>query len=222
MPTPHNPLRRLTGRTLSLATDALAHRDSDLGAIVGQFGPPPLWARRPGFATLLRIILEQQVSLASARTMFERLRVTLGAVTPEAVGSLEVSGLRALGFTRQKAGYCHGLAEGICSGRLDLGAIGRMTDDGGMEKLLEIRGLGPWSVDIYFLIALRRPDVWPRGDLALATAVHQVKRLRARPDDLRLARLAKRWMPWRSVAARILWHHYLSTRVKRERPPNQR
>ena len=205
----------LTARTLRLATDELARRDPDLRAIVDQCGPPPLWARRPGFATLLRIILEQQVSLASAATMFERLRRAVGAVTPEAVGSLEASGLRALGFTRQKAGYCHGLAEGICRGRLDLGSIGRMSDDAGMARLLEIRGLGPWSVDIYFLIALRRPDIWPRGDLALATAVHQVKRLRARPDHLRLARLAKQWMPWRSVAARILWRHYLSTRMKR-------
>ncbi len=222
MPTLHNPPRHLTAKTLSVATDELADRDSDLGAIVRQFGPPPLWVRRPGFATLLRIILEQQVSLASARTMFERLRLTLGAVTAEAVSSLDVSGLRALGFTRQKAGYCHGLAERICSGRLDLGAIGRMTDDVGVARLLEIRGLGPWSVDIYFLIALRRPDVWPRGDVALATAVHHVKRLRTRPDDVRLARLAKRWMPWRSVAARILWHHYLSTRMTRTRPPNQR
>ena len=221
MPRPHDPLRQLTAKTLCVATDELADRDSDLGAIVDQFGPPPLWARRPGFATLLRIILEQQVSLASARTMFERLRLTLGTVTPAAVSSLDVSGLRALGFTRQKASYCHGLAEKICNGRLDLGAIGRMTDDGGVRKLMEVRGLGPWSVDIYFLIALRRPDVWPRGDVALATAVHHVKRLRTRPDDVRLTRIAKRWMPWRSVAARILWHHYLSTRMKRKRPPNQ-
>jgi DNA-3-methyladenine glycosylase II len=222
MPRSHTPPRQLTARTLSLATDELADRDPDLRAIVGRIGPPPLWARRPGFATLLRIILEQQVSLASAQTMFERLRLALGAVTPEAVSSLDVGGLRALGFTRQKAGYCHGLAEGICSGRLDLGAIGRMTGDGGVKKLLEVRGLGPWSVDIYFLIALRRPDVWPRGDVALATAVHHVKRLRTRPDDARLARVAKQWAPWRSVAARILWHQYLSVRMRRKRPPAQR
>jgi len=202
--------RRLTRDSLLRATAWLSAADPDLGAIVGQFGPPPLWARRPGFATMVHIILEQQVSLASARTMFERLAQRAGTVTPDAIGTLGVRGLRALGFTRQKAEYCHGLAEAIRAGQLDLGAIARMPDVEGMATLRAVRGFGPWSVDIYYLMALGRPDVWPRGDLALATTVHRVKRLRARPDHAQLARLAARWAPWRSVAARILWHHYLS------------
>lgn len=210
----HRLPRQLTVRTLLSATEALSQGDPDLGGIVRQFGPPPLWARRPGFATLLRIILEQQVSLASARSMFDRLRLHVGAVTPEAVSALGVCGLRTIGFTTQKAGYCYGLAEAIRSGHLDLGAISRGSDEGGMEQLLEVRGLGPWSVGIYYLMALRRPDIWPRGDLALAVTVCRVKRLRTCPDHTELARLATRWAPWRSVAARILWHAYLSSRIR--------
>jgi DNA-3-methyladenine glycosylase II len=206
------PPRQLDLVTLRFATEQLARSDADLAGIVRELGPPPFWGRRPGFATLVRIILEQQVSLASARSMFERLTGTVGAVTPETVGRLGASGLRRLGFTGQKAAYCSGLADAIRRGALDLGVIARSGDDAGRRALLQVRGLGPWSVDVYYLIALRRPDVWPRGDLALADAVHRVKRLRARPDHLRLSRMAERWAPWRSVAARILWHHYLSQR----------
>lgn len=160
----------------------------------------------------MRIILEQQVSLAAARTMFNRLHVAAGGVTPPNVAALGVAGLRALGFTGQKASYCHALAESICSGDLDLGAVARAPDHEGRDRLLAVRGLGRWSVDCYYLVALRRPDIWPHGDLALAEAVRQVKRLRARPDYDRLTRLAEQWAPWRSVAARILWHHYLASR----------
>jgi DNA-3-methyladenine glycosylase II len=202
--------RQLNQASLLHATDALAKADPDLGAIVAEFGPPPLWARRPGFATLVRIILEQQVSLAAAKTMYERLDAHASGVTPDAIAALGEPGLRRLGFTRQKAQYSHGLAVAVRDGALDLGGIARAGDGDGMSRLLAMRGLGPWSVDIYYLMALRRPDVWPRGDLALAIAVHRVKRMRARPDYAALTRFAERWAPWRSVAARILWHHYLS------------
>ena len=173
-----------------------------------------MWARRPEFATLARIILEQQVSLAAARTMYERLRATIGSVTPASVHDLGIDGMRALGFTGQKAAYCHGLATAIRDGALDLRAVARADDTSGRAMLLNMRGLGPWSVDIYYLMALRRPDIWPHGDLALADAVHRVKRMRTRPDYETLTRFAQRWAPWRSVAARILWHHYLSVRTR--------
>jgi DNA-3-methyladenine glycosylase II len=204
--------RQLTKAALHSATGELCARDPDLARVVRRFGPPPLWARRPGFPTLIRIILEQQVSLAAARTMYERLRHHAGAVTPEAIGRLGMLRMRRLGFTRQKAAYCHELAQSVRLGRLDLRAVALANDDDGRQMLLRVHGLGPWSVDIYFLMALRRPDIWPRGDLALASAVHTVKRMRSRPDPAALTRLAARWAPWRSVAARVLWHYYLSTR----------
>ena len=206
-------MRQLNAATLQLAVQELADRDPDLGAIVARYGAPPLWARRPGFATLVRIILEQQVSLAAAKTMYERLRVSIGVMEPQAVQALGMEGMRALGFTGQKSSYCVGLAEAIHSGSLDLRAVSRAEDHVGRDMLLRQRGLGPWSVDVYYLMALRRPDVWPHGDLALADAVHRVKRLRARPDYASLTMFAARWAPWRSVAARMLWHHYLSARA---------
>jgi DNA-3-methyladenine glycosylase II len=192
--------------------DALSARDPDLRAVVAQFGPPPLWARRPGFATLVQIVLEQQVSLASARATYGRLRDTWGDITAERFATLTAAQVQSAGVTRQKAGYCLGIAQQIIDGSLDLRRLGRADDEEVRARLVEIRGIGPWTADIYLLMALLRPDVWPDGDIALVTAAHQIKRLRRRPDTQRLRRLAASWAPWRSVAARILWHHYLSTR----------
>jgi DNA-3-methyladenine glycosylase II len=171
-----------------------------------------MWGRKPGFPALIQIILEQQVSLAAARTMYRRLASHLGVMTPEAVYALQASGLREFGLTRQKAGYCHGLAARILGGSLDLRLVARGPDEVGRQILLAVPGLGPWSVDIYYLMALRRPDVWPQGDLALAAALREVKRLDALPTREEQQRLAGNWAPWRSVAARILWAHYLAER----------
>jgi DNA-3-methyladenine glycosylase II len=209
MPAEPAPPRQLTHETLRAGTLALCARDADLAGIVGRLGAPPLWGRRPGYPTLVRIILEQQVSLAAARTMYARLHHAAGAVTPAPVARLGVPGLRQLGFTGQKATYCVELAESLLCGELDLGTVARAPGDAGRVRLLQVRGLGPWSVDVYFLMALRRPDVWPHGDLALAEAVYRVKRMRSRPDHPALTRFAERWAPWRAVAARILWSHYL-------------
>ena len=208
-----NVSRQLTHESLGEAVKQLSTRDRDLAGVVERFGAPPMWARRPEFATLVRIIIEQQVSLAAARTMYERLQASTGPVTPSSVHRIGVDGMRALGFTGQKASYCVGLAESILSGKLDLRRVARADVQDGRAMLLSVRGLGSWSVDIYFLMALRRPDIWPHGDLALADATHKVKRLPARPDYRALTAMAEQWAPLRSVAARILWHHYLSTRV---------
>jgi DNA-3-methyladenine glycosylase II len=174
-----------------------------------------MWARRPGFATLLRIVFEQQVSLASADAAFTRLQRAVGRVTAQRVARLSLTELRRWGITRQKADYCLNLARLIVSGALNLRTIARADDATARQALLEVRGIGPWTADIYLLMALRRPDVWPDGDLALAGAVKQVKRLRTHPPNDRLQRIAVAWKPWRSVAARILWHHYLSERRAR-------
>lgn len=190
----------------------LADEDADLAAVLGRLGTPPMWGRNPGFASLIRIILEQQVSLAAARTVYRRLTRHLGVMTPESVYAIQVSGLRDFGLTRQKAAYCHGLAARLLDGRLDLTAIARGPDDAGRRALLGVSGLGPWSVDIYYLMALRRPDIWPRGDLALASAMREVKHLDALPTRDGQQALARRWAPWRSIAARILWMHYLAAR----------
>jgi len=203
--------RVLTNATLAAGARALAGRDPDLAALLRRRGTPPMWGRRPGFATLIHIVLEQQVSIVAARTLFQRLRRELREMTPRAMAGRGVAGLRRLGLTRQKAAYCHGLALAVRDGELDLTGIARAPDGAGREALLAMHGLGPWSVDIYYLMALRRPDVWPAGDLALAVALREVKRLAATPDAATQQAISAAWAPWRSVAARLLWHYYLST-----------
>jgi DNA-3-methyladenine glycosylase II len=208
-------LRTLTLPSLEAAAHELASRDRDLALIMKKSGIPPLWGRQPGFSTLVRIILEQQVSLASGRAMYRRLHDRLGGITPAAVTAFGEEGLRALGLTRQKSRYCLGLAERIRDGRIDLSEIARLPDDEGRTLLRAVPGLGPWSIDIYYLMALRRPDVWPRGDLALAAAMKEVTRMKDLPSRERQDAVAARWRPWRSVAARMLWMHYLAKGKKR-------
>jgi DNA-3-methyladenine glycosylase II len=204
--------RSLTRALVGDGARQLAARDSDLARVHARLGDPPIWGRRPGFPALVRIILEQQVSLRSAAAMYRRIDGYVGGVTPQALDRIGVAGLRRLGVTRQKAAYCHGLACRVLDGSLDLAVVARAPDDEGRRMLLDVPGLGPWSVDIYYLMALRRPDVWPRGDLALASALREVKRLRALPSFEAQLAIAEPWSPWRSVAARILWAHYLSAR----------
>lgn len=208
----HGPVRLDRG-TLAAAVRALTRRDPALRNLVRRDGLPPLWARPPGFATLLRIILEQQVSLASARATFARLEAAAGVVSPRAVLGLRLDGLRDLGFTRQKAGYCVGLAQAIAGGALDLCRVAQAGDEAARDALVRVRGVGRWTADIYLLMALRRPDVWPAGDLALHRALMRAKQLRSLPSTAQAAELATVWAPWRSVAARIMWHAYLSERA---------
>ena len=207
-----NKARSLTRALMSEGARHLAARDSDLARIHQRLGDPPIWGRRPGFPALVKIILEQQVSLRSAAAMYRRIDEHVGGMSPHNINRIGVAGLRQIGMTRQKAAYCHGLARRVLDGTLDLGAVARASDDEGRRMLLDVPGLGPWSVDIYFLMALRRPDVWPRGDLALASALRDIKGLRALPSHEQQLKLSQAWAPWRSVAARILWAHYLAVR----------
>ena len=203
---------RLTEETMADGVRRLCERDPDLARIVDRWGPPPMWARAPGFPTLVHIILEQQVSLASARAAYERLLSVVSPLTPAGYLALDDTTLKAVGFSRQKAAYGRHLAQAIVEGRLDLAALGSMEDEVVRAELCALKGIGPWSADIYLLMALRRPDVWPNGDIALASAAQDVKRLAARPTPGELEAIGAAWRPWRAVAARLLWHHYLSRR----------
>ena len=204
--------RVLTHASLQEGAQALRARDRDLAHIINRLGEPPLWGRRPGFPALIRIILEQQVSLVAARSLYHRLLRHLGGMTAESLYAAEEAGLREFGLTRQKARYCHGLAVRVLDGSLCLSRVAALSDAAGRAILRAVPGLGPWSVDIYYLMALRRPDVWPEGDLALAIALREVKRMDDLPTRKHQQALAARWSPWRSVAARILWVHYLAAR----------
>lgn len=202
----------LTQQSLEQGATELASRDPALADIVERLGIPPLWPREPGFATLVHIILEQQISLKAAYSMLLKLQNHLGKVTPETVLQAGAEGIRGLGITRQKSRYCLELASRVHSGELALEDLPALPVDEGRDALLKVPGLGPWSVDVYYMTALRKPDVWPFGDLALADAMAEVKGLDSLPSRDEQARISEAWAPWRAVAARLLWAHYLDAR----------
>jgi len=196
------------------AIKQLSGRDTHLAGVIERHGAPPMWTREPGFATLVYLILEQQVSLASAKAAYNKLLAEVKRLTPGRFLKLDKRGLKRIGFSRQKMLYAHLLAEEVCKRRLDFRALHAMDDDGVRARLTALKGIGPWTAENYLLFALRRPDVWPAHDLALQIAVHEVKELRKRPTPEKLQKMSEAWRPWRSVATRIFWHHYLSTRRK--------
>jgi DNA-3-methyladenine glycosylase II len=202
--------RRLTNESLASAAAALAARDRHLRRIHEQYGAPPMWGRQPGFPTLLRIILEQQVSLVSARAMFERLKSNIEPFTAHGFIETGEAFLCSLGVTRQKAHYCVQVAKAFTKGQLS--KLGRMNDEDAHAALVSIKGVGPWTANIYLLMALRRPDIWPDGDVALATSVGKLRKMNQRPSFPELAKIAEAWRPFRSVAARMLWQYYLAER----------
>ena len=190
----------------------LADRDEYLATVVKTYGQPPLWVREPGFPTLVFIILEQQVSLASARAAFTRLKAAVSPLTPKRFLKLTGDELLRIGFSRQKTRYTRLLAESLARRYFDLRDLHELHDDSARNMLIAFKGIGRWTADIYLLSALRRPDIWPTGDLALATAVQEVTGLRQRPSPEKLEALSVPWKPWRAVAARLFWHAYLSKR----------
>jgi DNA-3-methyladenine glycosylase II len=212
-------MERLSEGELARGVSTLCQQDRDLARVVSRFGPPPLWEREPGFVTLVQIILEQQVSLASARAAYTRLVGVARAATPERLSQLDDSAFAAAGLTRQKSAYLRALARAVVGGEFAVDRLDALDDEGAYAELVKLKGIGPWSADIYLLMALGRRDVWPRHDLALASAMREVKRLRSQPTLDRQLEISDRWRPWRAIAARILWHHYLSTPRRRSGPP---
>ncbi len=204
----------LTLETLHASAADLARRDSDLARVMDAFGPPPLWQREPGFGTLVYIILEQQVSLASARAAYNRLAAAISPISPENFLTLDDASLKSIGFSRQKMGYGRILSRALLEGELDLERLAGLEDDAVRAELTKIKGIGRWTADIYLMEALLRPDIWPSGDLALAASVQRVKGLQALPGPAALHDLGESYRPWRAVAARMFWHHYLSSPVR--------
>lgn len=198
---------KLTARTLPGALGELGDRDPDLAAALEWAGAPPLRRRPGGFATLLRIILAQQVSTASARAIFGRLEEALRPLTPEAFLGLDDGALRAIGFSRQKTAYGRHLAAALAEGRLDLKRVRRLDDAAAVAELAAVKGIGRWSGEIFLMFSLGRPDVWPADDLGLVIAMQRLKGLAERPDRKAMMDIAEAWRPWRSAAALLLWHY---------------
>ena len=201
----------LTKKRLAEGVEFLCSKDAHLNSIVERLGAPPQWYRKPGFRTLLYLILEQQVSLASARAIWNKL-IAFQQSEPNPVRFLKLTDeeLRSIGFSRQKIRYGRLLSETIISGKIKLDQLQRLDDADVHAKLTSITGIGRWTADVYMMEAMRRADIWPVGDLALVASVTEVLGLQVRPNEAALEIIGAKFKPWRSVAARIFWNHYLS------------
>jgi DNA-3-methyladenine glycosylase II len=204
-------MRLIDETNLPKIAKRLGKQDAHLQTVLDRHGPPPLWSREPGFATLLQIILEQQVSLASAKACFNKLSCQIGIVTPENLLNCSDADLKSAGFSRQKSAYARHLAEALVNKHIDLDVLTNMTDAEVESELTSLKGIGRWTSDIYLLMALGRPDVMPKGDIALHSAWHRLSG-EPKPNADGFIQIAERWRPYRSVAARLLWHFYLSER----------
>lgn len=192
----------------------LAQADDDLKLILDTYGYPPLWSRLNTFESLVHIILEQQVSLASALAALNKLKEKITDITPEGVLMLTDEELKASYFSRQKTIYVRHLAEAVQNRKLDLLALEQLSNDEVRERLTKLKGVGNWTVDIYLIFILHRADVFPMGDLAAVNALKQIKKLPKDTSREELSAIVENWQPYRTVATMLLWHFYLSSRKK--------
>lgn len=193
------------------AIDRLVAADSRLAAVVERHGRPAVFRRPASFATLVLLILEQQVSLSSAAAAYRKLAETV-PVEPTAVLELDDVTLRAIGFSRQKTRYVRALATAQASGGIDIDRLEYLSDEKVRASLLALPGIGPWTADVFLLSSLGRPDIWPTGDRALQVGAAEVLGLSSPPAAAELEALGEQWRPLRSTAAQLIWHEYLARR----------
>lgn len=206
------PARLDTAGDLEAALDALASRDNLIARLRAAVDPPVLRRRPGGFAGLARIIVGQQVSTASAEAIWTRLSARVEPLEPAGLRQAGEDELRAAGLSRPKIRTLMALAEAIASGGLDLGRLERLDAEAVQAELCQVRGIGPWTADVYLMFCLGHPDAWPAGDVALQHAAGAAAGLPARPDARALTALGERWRPWRSAAAHLLWAYYRDLR----------
>lgn len=197
-----------TPEQLRDSLDAIAVLEPGFAAALARVGYPLPRVREPGYETLLRTIVGQQVSVAAAAAVWRKLEAELGeGCAPEQLLSRDLGALRGCGLSRQKQGYARSLAELVTSGQVDLHALPQ-DDEEAIALLTQIKGIGRWSAEIYLLFAEGRPDVWPAGDLAVQIEVGRILGLPERPSERETRALAERWRPHRGAAAIMAWHHY--------------
>ena len=193
---------------LTASLDAIAAIEPGFAAAITRAGYPQPRVREPGYETLLRTIVGQQVSVAAAAAVWRKLEAELGAgCAPDALLARDYDALRACGLSRQKQGYARSLAEMVLSGALDLHSLPQ-DDEEAIAQLVRIKGIGRWSAEIYLLFAEGRPDIWPAGDLAVQIEIGRMLGLHERPSEKATRALAEAWRPHRGAAAIMAWHHY--------------
>ena len=197
-----------TTKTMRAGCDALAAIDPAFAKAIERAGYPEPRVRDRGYATLLRTIIGQQVSVAAAASVWNKLEAQLGDLTdPGNITRASDEELRAAGMSRQKASYARSLADEVTSGRLDLMKLPK-DDEEAIAQLVTIKGIGRWSAEIYLLFAEGRPDVWPAGDLAVQIEIGRILGHDDRPSEKLIRDLAEKWRPHRGAAAILAWHHY--------------
>lgn len=196
-------------RSLNELCDRLAEKDTDLQNIIDQYGYPPFWSRKPDFETLVHIILEQQVSLASAKAALNKLKEKIGRITPKKLLLLSDAELRACYFSRQKTVYVRCMAEAIENKKLSIKKLQDLPEEVIRRELTAIKGIGHWSVDVFLMMVLHRSDLFAAGDMALINSVKHVKRLAPDTSKEEIIGVAENWRPYRTVAAYLLWHAYI-------------
>lgn len=208
-----------TEADLAEALTALSGLCPLMAATFAELGAPPLRRRPPGFAGLVQIVVFQQISLDAARAIWSRLEQAFGEPTPGVIRAAGEEGLRAVGLSRPKVRTLEAMAEAVLSGSLDLESLGDLPADEAHAALCAVKGIGPWTADVYLLSCLGHPDAWPAGDVALQAAAGDLLGLPVRPTAKEMGPLAERWRPWRAVAARLLWAHYGARRSGRSAEP---
>jgi len=191
--------------------DQLAARDADLKTIIGAHGYPAFWSRTNTFESLVHIILEQQVSLAAANAALNKLKEQVPELSPERVLLLTDEEMKACYVSRQKAAYIRNLAEALARGDIKLEEFTESPDDEIRKQLISLKGIGNWTVDVYLISALHRADIFPIGDLAAVNALKRIKSLPPETSRERLLPIIDLWAPYRTIAAKLLWHYYLSS-----------
>lgn len=205
-------------RNYRLICDHLARNDKDLKSILRVYGYPPMWTRGNSFETLVHIILEQQVSLASALAALNKLKKKTKKITAGKILLLTDEELRACFVSRQKTVYVRGLADAIQKGEINLEEFEKMSNDDIRVKLTSLKGIGNWTTDVYLMFALQRVDVFPVGDLAAVNAMKRLKKLAPSASREEILEISEGWKPFRSVASMMLWHYYLSNTSKKTAP----
>ncbi len=201
---------RFTQSNYHSTCDELSKNDTDLATIIKTHGYPPLWSRPNTFETLVHIILEQQVSLASALSALNKLKEKVQELTPARVLLLTDKEFRACYCSRQKTGYIKYLAEALINGQINLAELEHLPDDEIRAKLITLKGIGHWTIDVYLMFVLQRADIFPIGDLAAVNALKRIKGLPALTAKEEVLAIAEKWQPYRTVATMMLWHFYLS------------
>lgn len=202
-------MQQFNNGNFHLLCDQLARKDHDLKGIIREYGYPPMWTRPATFQTLILTILEQQVSLASAYAAFKKLREKIGYVTPAKILALTDEEMRAVYFTRQKMGYARELARAIQSRKLVLKQLEPLSDEEVRAHLIQLKGIGHWTIDVYLMHALQRTDLFPLGDIALVNSLKLIKKLPADISKEDMLNVAEAWRPNRTIAAMMLWHAYI-------------